>query len=77
MKDGTDHFNQFSRRFKTKYDLIPTISTTMIQMMKIASDNVEVAIHQDDVRCSTPNAVSRWHGSEVLVWCCGMEWKLS
>ena len=33
---------------------------TPIQVTKIASDNVEVAIHQDDI-CGAPKTVSRWH----------------
>ena len=33
---------------------------TSIQVTKISSDHVEVAIHQDDSR-SVPNAVSWWH----------------
>ena len=33
---------------------------TPIEVTKIASDDVEVAIHQDD-SCGAPNTVSRWH----------------
>ena len=41
---------------------------TTIQLTKIASDHVEVAIHQDDSRVA-PNTISWWH---EVVWysCC-------
>ena len=44
---------------------------TPIQVTKIASDHVEVAINQDDHSRGVPNTIAWWH--EVV---CGQSWQL-